>query len=257
MECARSKAHSRDSPPRARTRAVKVPCRTHRDEHTGARVPARHPARKLLAEHARCSCRCRGRAATLGRTGGSPARRHDLYRALERQCRAAFSRKSVSDQTHMPRDQDIPQWIPHLADPEPSERARFAERLYRAASDRCLPLLNQWKTDPEFRQLLCTRNPPELNDTDAEPAVMVAGIAVKPDQFEKIRAANNSPRLADVPPDQDAKEFELHFANQVALDILTSGDRSGSGAIARFLEKFGEGIQQVEVYVRNVDRTTR
>jgi hypothetical protein len=156
----------------------------------------------------------------------------------------------------MPRDQDIPQWIPHLADPEPSERVRFAERLYREASDRCLPLLNQWKTDPEFRGLLCTRNPPDTNDTDAEPAVIVAGIAVKPDQFEKIRAANDSPRLADVPPDQDAKEFELHFANHVALDILTSGDRASSGAIARFLEKFGEGIQQVEVYVRDVDRAT-
>jgi hypothetical protein len=157
----------------------------------------------------------------------------------------------------MPRDDDIPQWIRHLADPDPSDRVKFAERLYRSASDLCLPLLNQWKTDPEFRELLCTPNPPARDDADVEPAVIVAGIAVEPDHFEKIRVANNSPRLADVPPDQDAKEFELHFGGHVALDILTAGDRARSGPIARFLERAGEGIQQVEVYVRDVDRATK
>jgi methylmalonyl-CoA/ethylmalonyl-CoA epimerase len=40
------------------------------------------------------------------------------------------------------------------------------------------------------------------------------------------------------------------------LDILTTNAPGGRGAIARFLEKFGEGIQQVEIDVTDVDRAT-
>jgi len=59
-----------------------------------------------------------------------------------------------------------------------------------------------------------------------------------------------------VPPDQDAREFELHFSG-IALDILTSRDPRGGGAIAKYLEKFGEGVQQVEYRCGNVDRATQ
>ena len=38
--------------------------------------------------------------------------------------------------------------------------------------------------------------------------------------------------------------------------ILTTREPGGKGAIARFLEKFGEGIQQIEVYVSDVSRAT-
>ena len=62
--------------------------------------------------------------------------------------------------------------------------------------------------------------------------------------------------MADVPPDQDAKEFELHFSSGVQLDILTTRQTDGGGAIARFLQKFGEGIQQIELLTRDVDRVT-
>jgi hypothetical protein len=80
------------------------------------------------------------------------------------------------------------------------------------------------------------------------------GIAVEQDTFERLRAANGSPRLADVPPDQDAKEFELEFPGGVRLGILTTHLPGGEGAIARYLLKFGEGIQQVEISVTDVDR---
>ena len=83
--------------------------------------------------------------------------------------------------------------------------------------------------------------------------------------FARIREANGSPRLANVPPDQDAQEFELHFApahretgelrsGPIQLDVLTSKEPGGQGAIANFLRKFGEGIQQVEFEVEDVDR---
>ena len=48
----------------------------------------------------------------------------------------------------------------------------------------------------------------------------------------------------------------MHFETRIELDILTTREPGGKGAIARFLEKFGEGIQQIEVYVRDVGRAT-
>ncbi len=82
------------------------------------------------------------------------------------------------------------------------------------------------------------------------------GLAVQRETFSKIRAAHSVSRLAEVPSDQDAEEFELHFANGVSLDILTSRAPGGDGAIARYLGKFGEGVQQVEFRCSNVDRAT-
>jgi hypothetical protein len=82
------------------------------------------------------------------------------------------------------------------------------------------------------------------------------GLAVTPGHFEEIRAACGSPGLATVPPDQDAREFELHFGQDVRLDILTTAQPGGAGAIARFLQKSGEGVQQVELLVRDVNRVT-
>ncbi len=60
-----------------------------------------------------------------------------------------------------------------------------------------------------------------------------------------------------MPPDQDAREFELDFPNRVRLDILTTGDPEGAGAIARYLQKFGESIQQIELLTRDVDQATQ
>ncbi len=80
---------------------------------------------------------------------------------------------------------------------------------------------------------------------------------MQPETFEKIRQANGSPKLADVPPDQDAQEFELNFSLEISLDILTTRDPSGRGAIARFLARRGEGVQQVEFPVKDVDGATQ
>lgn len=82
------------------------------------------------------------------------------------------------------------------------------------------------------------------------------GVAVERATFNRIRAVTGSPRLADVPPEQDAVEFELDFPNGARLDILTSRDPAADGAIARYLQRSGEGIQQVELQVREADRAT-
>jgi hypothetical protein len=99
------------------------------------------------------------------------------------------------------------------------------------------------------------RNSPLSSLLGADPTVTV-GLAVEPPTFARIRDANGAPRLAQVPPDQDAYEFELHFPGHIALDVLTTREPGGAGAIARYLSKFGEGIQQVEYRCADVDRAT-
>jgi hypothetical protein len=124
-------------------------------------------------------------------------------------------------------------------------RSAAATEIYRrgrAPADRGVYI---WWTDPEFATLC-----------GSTPAVTV-GLAVRRDTFTRIREANGSPALAEVPPDQDAEEFELHFPNDVSLDVLTTVEPKGQGAIAKFLAKFGEGVQQVEFRCSNVDRASQ
>ena len=132
-----------------------------------------------------------------------------------------------------------------LSSADPGERAAGARDIYRAGRELADAASREWRADPEFAALLAgfQADGPQCN----------VGLAVNPITFEAIRDANANPHLADVPPDQDAREFELHFEAGVTLDILTTRDPKGQGAIARYLLKFGEGIQQVEYRCRNVD----
>ena len=147
-----------------------------------------------------------------------------------------------------------------LADQDPEQRAQAAQDLYSYGKTRTLNWLDEWSKDYDFRPLIVQD---QYLRTDGEkgswPKITV-GIAVLPETFEKIRTASGSPPLADAPADQDVVEFELEFAKSglhyVHLDILTTNAPGGNGAIARFLEKFGEGIQQIEIDVTDVDRAT-
>jgi hypothetical protein len=106
-------------------------------------------------------------------------------------------------------------------------------------------VLKQWFADAEFRKLISVRGP-----------LLTVGVAVQPAQFEAIRRRAGQVRLAQAPPDQDVLEFELQFPHGVRLDVLTTRDPAGDGAIARFLARFGAGIQQIECEVRDVARAT-
>ena len=106
-------------------------------------------------------------------------------------------------------------------------------------------MLKQGFADAEFRALVSGRGP-----------LLTVGVAVEPAQFEEIRRSAGQVRLAQAPPDQDVLELELQFPHGVRLDVLTTGDPAGSGAIARFLARFGAGIQQIECEVRDAARAT-
>jgi hypothetical protein len=150
----------------------------------------------------------------------------------------------------------IARWIQDLAGSEARLRSESGMRLYLAGVSLCTPLLTRWVSDPEFRELTLPGKPAGGTHAHFGPSAIVVGVAVQPETFQKIRAANNSPRLAQVPADQDAQEFELHLDAAIEFDILTTREPGGPGAISRFLQKFGEGIQQIEIYVRDVDRAT-
>ena len=136
--------------------------------------------------------------------------------------------------------------IAALCSPESATRNEGAAEIYRAGRQSAESAAGSWWGNPELCALLLQPDP-----------VVTVGLAVQRETFTKIRAANGSPRLAEVPSDQDAEEFELHFPEGVSLDILTSRAPGGEGALARYLAKFGEGVQQVEFRCTNVDRATQ
>lgn len=137
----------------------------------------------------------------------------------------------------------IPELIANLASLDARARESAARELHRAGAELAESVVRHWRKDSELALLLC----------DAPPIV---GIAVRPETFVRIRRVMGFPALAEVPPDQDAREFELHVAG-VSLDVLTVRSADGpAGAISRFLEKCGEGIQQVEYLVSDVDSAT-
>ena len=127
-----------------------------------------------------------------------------------------------------------------------AKRATAAVEIYRAGRALAEGATSRWWADTELSALL----------GGSVPRVTV-GLAVSRETFVKIRVANGSPRLAEVPPDQDAEEFELYFPDGVAIDVLTSRAPGSTGAIAKYLAKFGEGVQQVEFRCTDVDRATQ
>jgi hypothetical protein len=144
---------------------------------------------------------------------------------------------------------DMAALIDGLGGADRSLRESAAGELYRRGCEAVQPVLANWLFNAEFERSI-------VPDNSGAPELTV-GLAVHPATFERIRAAHGLPRLAKVPPDQDAMEFELHLPGSVRLDILTTREPGGTGAIARYLEKHGEGIQQIEIGVTDADRATQ
>jgi len=140
----------------------------------------------------------------------------------------------------------LAQSIADLASTEEAKKLVAAGELYHLGRATAGSTVASWWAESELSVLLLAPNP-----------VITVGVAVQRDTFSRIRIANGTPPLADVPPDQDAEEFGLNFEEGISLDILTTREPGGSGAIAKYLAKLGEGIQQVEYRCTNVDRATQ
>ena len=136
--------------------------------------------------------------------------------------------------------------IEGMCSSDPEVRVVSATEIYRSGRAMADHAVYPWWSDAKLADLLESHAPK-----------VTVGLAVTPSRFHSMHEANGSPRLADVPPDQDAMEFELHFPGGMTMDILTSKEPAGSGAIAKYLQKFGEGIQQIEFLCKDVDRATQ
>jgi hypothetical protein len=145
-------------------------------------------------------------------------------------------------------DSGLNRLIEELSNANPATRASAAAEIFRCGFDVAHAAVALWLLDAQLAGCLC------LSETGGPKATV--GIAVERGTFDRIRAANGSPRLANVPDDQDAEEFELDFPGGVRLDILTTRQAGAGGAIDKFLRRFGEGIQQVEFETRDVGRAT-
>jgi hypothetical protein len=140
----------------------------------------------------------------------------------------------------------LAQSIADLSSADESKKLAAAGEVYRLGRATAGSAIAGWWAESELSALLLAPN-----------SVITVGVAVQRDTFSRIRIANGTPRLADVPPDQDAEEFDLNFEEGISLDILTTREPGGSGAIAKYLAKLGEGIQQVEYRCTNVDRASQ
>ena len=149
----------------------------------------------------------------------------------------------------MSRPDEMASLIRRLGDADSHQREQAATKIFQQGVELASALVAKWLDDAELAKLFVIGEFHAVETT--------VGLAVERENFSRIRTANGSPRLANVPPDQDAEEFELQFDRGVRLDLLTTKDPNGTGAIARFLRKFGEGIQQIELLVRDVDGATR
>lgn len=139
--------------------------------------------------------------------------------------------------------------ISQLISPEFAARSAAAREIFQRGCELARAAIEPWLANETLSQSF-------IRDSSGFPEATV-GVALQPSAFELVRAACGSPHLAEVPPDQDAVEFEIQFPGGIRLDILTSSDPQGVGAIARHLQKFGESIQQVELLTKSVDRTTQ
>lgn len=151
-------------------------------------------------------------------------------------------------------DQPVPisKLISDLASADAHNRAPAAAELYRRGTELGAAAIDPWLHDAELAPLLIHDHAEAFGALSA-----TVGVAVFPASFVRIRARDGSLRLANVPPDQDALEFELNFPPNVRLDILTTKAVGAGGAIAKYLEKFGEGIQQIEYLTEDVDRAAQ
>jgi hypothetical protein len=141
---------------------------------------------------------------------------------------------------------DIVRLIQGLCVSDAAKRALAAAVLFEHGSRAIRAVTQPWLAHAPLANLL-------ERDPSTGTLKLTVGVAVAPETFEHILGRNGSPPLAQVPPDQDAREFELAFPGGARLDILTTREPGGRGAIARYLAKFGEGIQQVEIDVTDLD----
>ena len=124
------------------------------------------------------------------------------------------------------------EYITQLSDADAQVRLRAARDIFDWGTRLCDPVTAKWMANRELAALLvrvvgeagasARAETADHSRASAGGCAVTVGIAVQPGTVEKIREANGAPALAEVPPDQDATEFELEFPGHVRIDVLTT-----------------------------------
>jgi hypothetical protein len=109
--------------------------------------------------------------------------------------------------------------IDAMSAPDAEARVAAANEIHRIGRALADHAVFPWWSDQELSALLDGGNP-----------FVTIGLAVSPERFQKIREASGLPRLADVPPDQDAQEFELHLPGGICRNSAKEFSRSSCAA---------------------------
>ncbi len=126
----------------------------------------------------------------------------------------------------------------NLGSPVPARRAAAFRRLYAAGERLARRAAERLGADPVLRRLILSRENP----------LEAVGVAVRPGAYRRIRALWAVERETPVPAARRTREFSIDVKGR-RLDVLTPA--GADGPIAGFLAKHGEGIQQVELGVRD------
>ncbi len=131
----------------------------------------------------------------------------------------------------------------------------YAARIFAIAGDQLIDVVRQNPviynhSVPVERDLL-----PAIGHSSAASA----GLAVSAENFAKIRVlwGEQDHPLSDVPTGVGVNEFEITVGGADGspriLDILTDTPDSPRNTITKHIAKFGEGIQQVEIWTPNIE----
>ena len=131
--------------------------------------------------------------------------------------------------------QEVDRLLRALEDKGAAVRTIAARELYDRGCRLVSGVLHDWQRVKELEGLIF--GPPTV------------GVAVNQKRFERLRAIWGDLDLAPVPEEHQVNEFTLHEQGS-HLDIIT---HKGGGAIAEFLAKHGEGIQQVELWTSDIE----
>lgn len=122
----------------------------------------------------------------------------------------------------------------------------FEEREFAAAQ---LHFMSDQLSDQAYGTL-----PEEVRSLLFKPAT--CGICVEKETFEKILSVWGGP-LVHVIEKENAREFELHLPGGIHVDVLTPIDRGKDSALVKYLNRSGEGIQQVEIFSNDIEEVTK
>ena len=129
----------------------------------------------------------------------------------------------------------LAQSIADLSSADELKRIAAASEIYRLGRATGGSAIAEWWAESELSALLHGPTPS-----------ITVGLAVPRDTFGRIRVANGTPRLAQVPPDQDAEEFAYEGIAQKRSGAVAELQRLAGLSMQHSLELFESALGSLQ-----------